>query len=335
MARPVWVGSLSFGLVTLPVRLHGAVSSRQARFHLIHDADGARIQNKRVCSADGEEVPLEHVVRGYTLEDGRQVTVTSGELDALDPVSSRVIALEEFVDPAEVDPLLLDTSYHLVPARGVEQAYALMTEALRVSGRVGVGRVVLYQKGHLCLVRPHARGLVLSTLHAVDEVVSQEQLSELELTGASVAPAELEAALRLIESRSTTFDPRRHPDEHRQRVMAFLERRARAQAKSKRVPRTAPEVGAPAGAKVRGLEATPVEGSLRLRPRLAAREVREDSGGLGSKPFRVEPGEGGALDDPPVASTPWPHESPGPATPYATPEGSGGLGAPDPKKPRG
>ncbi|NTX15881.1 Ku protein [Myxococcus sp. CA056] len=292
MSRPVWVGSLSFGPVTLPVRVHGAVVSRQVQFHLRHDADGARIQNKRVCSADGEEVPLEHVVRGYTLADGRQVTVTSGELEALDPMASQVIALEEFVDPARVDSLLVDTSFHLMPAKGAEHAHALLAAALRESGRVGVGRWVLYQKGHLCLVRPHARGLVLSTLHAVDEVVSREQLSEQGMAEAAVEPGELEATLRLIEARSADFEPGRYPDVHRERVLAFLERRARAQARTRRGPRPAPEVtpreaetGALLGVLERGVAALragqplpSVEGALRLRPRVAAREVRERGG---------------------------------------------------------
>ncbi|MFY2563897.1 Ku protein [Corallococcus terminator] len=289
MSRPVWVGSLSFGLVTLPVRVHGAVVSRQVQFHLLHDADGARIQNKRVCSADGEEVPLEHVVRGYTLADGRSVTVTSGELDALEPVASRVIALESFVDPMQVDDLLVDTSYHLVPDKGAEHAHALLAAGLRESGRVGVGRWVLYQKGHLCLVRPHGRGLVLSTLHAVDEVVSQERLSELEQGESALEPGELAATLRLIEARSADFEPRSYPDVHRERVMAFLERRARAQARTRRVaPELAPretEEGASPGAPERGVDALlagrappPMEGALRLRPRMAAREVRAPKG---------------------------------------------------------
>ncbi|WP_342375922.1 hypothetical protein NVS55_32230 [Myxococcus stipitatus] len=285
MSRPVWVGSLSFGPLTLPVRLHGAVASRQARFHLLHDADGARIQNKRVCSADGEEVSLDHVVRGYTLPDGRQVTVTKGELDALDPSASRVIALEDFVDPAQVDPLLFDTSYHLVPAQGAEHAYALLTAALQDSGRAGVGRLVLYQKGHLCLVCPRGRGLVLTTLHAMEDRVAPETLFEMATAGAPFDPAELAATRSLIASRSVDFDPSRHPDVHRERVMAFLERRAHARPREQRPPRMR-VVAAEAllGVLEKGLEALrsgqgmpPSEGALRVRPSLAARESRERS----------------------------------------------------------
>ncbi|AGC47824.1 Ku protein [Myxococcus stipitatus DSM 14675] len=285
MSRPVWVGSLSFGPLTLPVRLHGAVASHQARFHLLHDADGARIQNKRVCSVDGEEVPLDHVVRGYTLPDGRHVTVTRGELDALDPTASRVLALEDFVDPAQVDSLLFDTSYHLVPAQGAEHAYALLTAALQDSGRAGVGRLVLYQKGHLCLVRPHGRGLVLTTLHAMEDRVAPEALAEQATAGTPLDSGELEALRSLIASRSVDFDPRRHPDVHRERVMAFLERRAHSGPRSRRPPRMR-VVAAEAllGVLEKGLEALrsgpatpPSEGTLRVRPSLAARDTREKS----------------------------------------------------------
>ncbi|MCP3104029.1 Ku protein, partial [Myxococcus sp. K15C18031901] len=266
MSRPVWVGSLSFGVVTLPVRLHGAVASRQVRFHLLHDADGGRVQNRRVCAVDGEEVALEHVVRGYALDGGGHVAVTSGELDALDPQARRVIELTQFVDPSSVDPVLLDTSYHLVPAEGAEQAYALLTQALRSAGRAGVGELVLHQKGHLCLVAPHGRGLLLTTLHYADEVVSQDALPELALSAPEPAPQELDAALGLISARATDFDPRRYHDTHRERVLAFLERRARARPRAARPVTAGPRAG----------RAPEVDsGALRLRPRQAAREVRE------------------------------------------------------------
>jgi DNA end-binding protein Ku len=296
MSRPVWVGSLSFGLVSVPVRLYSAISPRQVHFHLLHDADGARIQNKRVCSADGEEVPYEHVVKGYELGDGRYVAMTRGELEAFDPEASRAIELEDFVDPGDIDPLYHDTSYHLVPAEGAERAYELLVATLREAGRVGIGRFVMYQKGHLCAVRPHGRGLLLSTLHYAEEVVSQDSLSELALVGPRPHERELRAALSLVEARATDFDPRRYHDVHRERLLAFIQRRA---SKLPR-PREAGERPAHAGAtaqahqdedllsalerSVAALRAgqplpPPEQGALRLRPQAAAREVRERRGG--------------------------------------------------------
>ncbi|MFP2906485.1 Ku protein [Pyxidicoccus sp. 3LFB2] len=226
MSRPVWVGSLSFGLVSVPVRLYSAVSPRKVQFHHLHDADGARIQNKRVCSADGEEVAYEHVVKGYELGDGRYVEVTRGELEAFDPGASRIIELEDFVEAGEIDPLYYDTPYHLVPAEGAEHAYSLLVATLREAGRVGIGRFILYHKGHLCAVRPHGRGLLLSTLHYAEEVVSQESLAELTLAGQRPRERELAAAMSLVEARATHFEPRRYHDVHRERLLAFIERRA-------------------------------------------------------------------------------------------------------------
>lgn len=288
MSRPLWVGTLSFGLVSVPVRLYSASSPKQVQFHLLHDADGGRIQNKRVCSEDGQEVSYEHVVKGYEVGHGRYVPVTRGELEAFDPEASRVIALEDFVHGGEIDPVYFDTPYHLVPAEGAERGYALLVAALRESGRVGVGRFVLYQKGHLCAVRAYGRGLLLCTLRFADEVVSQDSLAELALAGARPHSQELDIALQLIQARATDFEPRRYHDVHRERLLAFLERRARAQGRGGR-PARIPAVTVeptPQGELLSALEQSvaalragqplpPLEGSLRVRPRLAAREARE------------------------------------------------------------
>ncbi|QSQ23597.1 Ku protein [Pyxidicoccus parkwayensis] len=294
MSRPVWVGSLSFGLVSVPVRLYSAVSPAQVQFHLLHDADGARIQNKRVCSADGAEVPYEHVVKGYELEDGRHVTVTRGELEAFDPDSSHVIELEEFVEAVEIDPVYYDTPYHLVPAEGAERAYSLLVATLQEAGRVGIGRFVLYQKGHLCAVRPHGRGLLLSTLHYAEEVISQDSLAELALAGERPQERELEAALHLVEARATHFEPHRYHDVHRERLLAFLERRAARTRPRGAERRPVVHAGATAEPPSRsdllaalersvaalkaGQPLPPETGSLRLRPQAMAREARERSG---------------------------------------------------------
>ena len=295
MSRPVWVGSLTFGLVGVPVRLYSAISPRQVQFHLLHDADGARIQNKRVCSADGEEVAYEHVVKGYALDDGRYVEVTRGELEAFDPDASRAIELEDFVELGDIDPLYYDTSYHLVPAEGAERAYELLGTTLREAGRVGIGRFVMYQKGHLCAVRPHGRGLLLSTLHYAEEVVSQDSLAELALVGARPQERELLAALSLVEARATDFDARRYHDVHRERLLAFIQRRASKAARPKAASERPSHAGATAqppqhGDLLAALERSvaalragqplpPQEGALRLRPQASAREVRERRGG--------------------------------------------------------
>ena len=232
MSRSCWVGALSFGLVHLPVKLYSAVEPRQVHFHLLHDADGGRIQQKRVCSRDGEEVAYEHVVKGYELRRGQFVEVTRGELEAFDPKSSRTLELEDFVDVGEIDPVYYEATYHLVPEVGAERQYGLLVTALRRSGRVGIGRLVMRHKGHLCMVRPFGRGLALTTLYYAEELVSQDTLAELAVTGPRPAEQELEMVQRLIKSQSTAFEPRRYHDTHRERLLTFLERRSRAQSRT-------------------------------------------------------------------------------------------------------
>jgi len=283
MSRPVWTGSLGFGHVHVPVRLYGAVSARQVQFHLLHDADGGRIQQKRVCAADGEEVPFEHVVKGYEIRPGHYVEVTRGELEAFDPVASRTVDLEDFIELSEIDPILFDTTYHVMPGEKALRPYATLAMALRASGRAGIGRLVMHLKGHLCVVWPHGRGLVLSTLHYADELISQDSFSELTLPGPRPVESDVEAVLRAVEARTVEFEPQRYQDTHRERLLGFLERRARKHG----VREAPPEAPAPVEQEVpRASRAGRVEavrgevtelatrGALRLRPQ-AAREVRE------------------------------------------------------------
>ncbi|MDY7231956.1 Ku protein [Hyalangium rubrum] len=315
MSRSCWVGSLSFGLVHLPVRLYAAVEPKQVQFHLLHDADGARVQQKRVCSADGEEVPYEHVVKGYELRRGQYVEVTRGELEAFDPKSSRTIELEDFVELGEIDPMFYAGAFHLVPEVGAERQYGLLVEALRRSGRVGLGRLVMRHKGHLCVVRPYGRGLALSTLHYADEMVSQDTLPELAVAGPRPNEQELQMVQRLIESQSTSFEPRRYNDTHRERLLSFLERRARAQSRiatpePSREQEASPEELEGRAEVFRRIEegiaalrqglpkphqagrALPSQGSLRFRP-MAAKEARErrqvDPGAVRSRRGKGEP----------------------------------------------
>jgi len=300
MSRPCWVGSLSFGLVHVPVRLYAGVEPRQVKFHLLHDTDGARIRQKRVCSADGQEVPYEHVVKGYELRPGQYVEVTAGELEAFDPKSSRSIELEDFVKLGEIDPGFYEATYHLVPEVGAERQYALLVAALGRSGHVGIGRLVMRHRGHLCVVRPFGRGLVLSTLYYAEDQIAQDTLPELAVLGPRPSEQEVDMVLRLIESQATPFEPRRYHDTHRERLLSFLERRARAQAKVSEpaVPPPAPEQPEAVAERVEAFrrieegiaalrqggrgparaERRPSErGSLRFRPQ-AAREARSRQG---------------------------------------------------------
>jgi len=224
MARAIWSGSISFGLVNVPVKLFSAVSQKEVHFNMLHDKDGARINLKRFCSAEDVEVPYEHIVKGYEVSKGRYVTVTPAELEGVDPKASRTIDIQDFVELAEIDPIYYDQTYYLAPDRGAGKAYALLLEAMRSTGRVGIARFVLRTKEALCCVRPLGSALALSTMNYADEIVS---LDELELPREPApAPRELEMAGRLVDSLTTAFEPGRYHDTHREKVLALVEKKA-------------------------------------------------------------------------------------------------------------
>jgi len=226
MARPIWSGSISFGLVTVPVKLFSATSPKEVRFHMLHDKDGGRIQQKRVCSIDGEEVSWEHIVKGFEISKGRYVTVTREELEAFNPKATKAIEIEDFVELPQIDPIYYASTYYLVPDRGAAKPYALLREAMKRSNKVGIGRFVLRTKQYLAAVRPLGKALAISTMLYADEVVSQDELEGLPDAHAKPGEREMKMAEQLIESLGAEFDIRKYKDDYRQQVLALLERKA-------------------------------------------------------------------------------------------------------------
>ncbi|TMD06514.1 MAG: Ku protein [Chloroflexi bacterium] len=228
MPRAIWSGSISFGLVNVPVKLFGATSKKDVRFHQLHDADGARIQQKRVCSKDGEEVPLEHIVKGYEVSRDRYVLITPEELDSLDPKATRTIDIQDFVELDEIDPVYFDSTYYLVPEKGASKAYRLLLEAMRESKKVAIARVVLRQKQHLVALRPLEDALSMSSMLYADEVVSTDQLEDLP-EDVEVSERELKMANQLIESLTSEWRPEQYRDDYRERVLELIEKKAAGQ----------------------------------------------------------------------------------------------------------
>jgi DNA end-binding protein Ku len=227
MARAIWSGAISFGLVNVPVKLYSATSPKTVRFHQLSSKTGARIRQKRVDPTTGEEVPYEEIVKGYEITPDRYVLVTTEELDALDPKATKTIDIEEFVDLTEIDPIYYDHSYYLAPTAGGAKAYRLLLDAMRESGKVGIGRVVLRTKQQLCALRPTGDVLTLSTMLFGDEVLSPDRLDELDgIAEAEATARELTMAQQLIDSLSSEFDPTRFRDEYRDRVLDLIERKA-------------------------------------------------------------------------------------------------------------
>ena len=224
MVRSIWSGSLSFGLVNVPVKVVSAVRQKDVRFHMLHAADGARIQQKRVCSADGEEVPYEEIVKGYQVGTDEYVTVTDEEMGALDPEKTQTIDIQDFVDIYQIDPIYYEKPYYLVPEKGAGKAYKLLLQAMAEAQKIAIARVVMRTKEHLVAVRPVGNVLAMTTLVYHDELVDQADLEVPE----KGAPTEKELAMaqQLIDALTTDFDPEKYHDEYRERVMHLIESKA-------------------------------------------------------------------------------------------------------------
>src|SRR2546421_12977173 len=171
MPRSIWSGAISFGLVNVPVKLYSAVSKKTVRFHQLHDKDGVRIQQKRVCPADEEEVPYEHIVKGYEISPDEYVVVTQEELEALEPQKTRSIDIEDFVDLDEIDPLFYDHPYYLAPDTGATKPYKLLLEVLKTTNKVAIARVVIRSKEYLTAIRPPGDVLTMETMLFHDELI--------------------------------------------------------------------------------------------------------------------------------------------------------------------
>jgi len=244
MARPMWKGSVNFGLVNVPVRMYRAVSERDVHFHLLHGKDKSRIREKRFCEAEGVEVPYDEIIKGFEISKGTYVTITQEELKALAPKGTYAIDVEDFVPTDEIHPLFFNAHYHLVPETNAARAYALLSEALGTSGRVGVGRVVLRTRQHACAVRPNGPGLMLSLLHSVDEVIPLEQIDGMPSHMPRVNARELATAEQLIDSLSAPFDPDKYRDVYREQLEDVLRQKAGGM-EIRASPTAAPEYSAP------------------------------------------------------------------------------------------
>ena len=228
MARSMWSGAISFGLVNVPVKLYSAVSRKTVRFHQLNGKTGHRIAQKRVDAVTNEEVPYEDIVKGYELTKESYVVITPDELDALDPEKTRTIDIEDFVDLADIDPIYYDHPYYLVPDKGAAKAYGLLLQAMQESEKVAVARVVIRSKEQLVAIRPAPGGvLTMETMIFADEVVAADDIDDLpESKELKVSDREVKMAQQLIDSLSSDFEPEKYRDEYREKVLELIERKA-------------------------------------------------------------------------------------------------------------
>jgi DNA end-binding protein Ku len=229
VARAIWSGSISFGLLNVPVRLYSAVSKQTVRFRELREGDGSRVKHKRVAESDGKEVPYEKIVKGYEYAPDQYVVLSRDELSDLEPQRSRTIEIQDFVDLDEIDPIYFEQPYYLGPDKGAERAYALLVQAMRDARKVAVARFVLRNKEHLAAIRPMDDVLTLTTMRFHDEVSSPQDLDGevfVEAKPNKAEKRELEMAKQLIESLTSDFDPDKYRDEYREELLDLLERKA-------------------------------------------------------------------------------------------------------------
>src|ERR687891_1507143 len=231
MARAIWSGNISFGLLNVPVKLYSAVSKQTVRFHELRESDGSRVRHKRVAEKDGKEVPYEKIVKGYEYAPDQYVKLTREELAELDPKKTRAIEIQDFVDLDDIDPIYFEHPYYLGPDKGAEKPYALLAKAMRDERKVAIARFVLRNKEHLAAIRPMDGVLTLTTMRFADEVVSPDQLDEVDTAnGRKLEKRELEMAKELIASLSSDFDAEQYRDEYREELLALIERKAQGKA---------------------------------------------------------------------------------------------------------
>jgi DNA end-binding protein Ku len=218
---------VSFGLVSIPVKLYNAVSRKSVHFNQIDSRSGARIRYKKVSDADGEEVPSEAIVKGYQLASGDYVLLGDDELGALDPEASRTVEIEQFVDLDEIDPIFYDAAYYAAPDKAARKPYALLVKAMEEQGRVAIARFVMRSKQYLAVLRADDGMLVLSTMVYADEVNDPAELGEFDgVDDVDVSDRELRMARQLVDSLTEEFDPGKFEDTYRFRVLDLIERKA-------------------------------------------------------------------------------------------------------------
>lgn len=235
--RAIWKGAISFGLVNIPVGLYSAArSGRDIKFRMLRDSDRSPIKYKRVAETDGQEVPWEHIVKGFEYEKGNYVIMSDEDFDRVNLKSNQTVDIKEFVKLDEIDPMFFDQPYYLAPEKGGAKAYALLREALKRTKKVGIAKVVIKTREHLAAVKPMNDALVLELMHFADELVDPK---ELDLPKVDVGKKELDMAESLVESMTEGWDPTKFKDEYKEALTELIEQKVAAGGKAMPSPKRA------------------------------------------------------------------------------------------------
>lgn len=274
----IWKGSLSFGLVNIPVEVRTAIQGDHISFRMLHEEDQAPIKYERVSSTTGDPVPWGEIVKGYEYEKNKYVIITDEDFKTAAVESSKTLEIVDFVKEEEIDPRYFETPYFLVPSKGGEKAYALLREAIRKTGSVGIGKIIMRQKQHLAGIRVVGEALILEIMRFANELIDPETLS---LPDSSlVRPQELNMAEQLVTSLAEPFDPTKYSDEYRANLMRLIH----GKMKGKKV-NLKPENGPERGTEVidlmtrlrESLESGKKKGAVRSRPNDAAARERKST----------------------------------------------------------
>jgi DNA end-binding protein Ku len=222
MPRPIWSGTISFGLVSVPVRMYSATESKELKFHFLHKDDLSPIGYDKVRRDTGEHVDPDDIVRGFEIEKGRFVELTDEDLDRLDIELTHSIDICDFVDIEEIDPIYFRKAYYLLPQDGAEKPYRLLLRALEESGKVGIAKVVIRKKQHLAALRPWNGVILLETMYFADEIRKPESVD----AGGKLRSAEVEMARSLVDNLSDSFDPEKYDDTYRKELLDLLREKA-------------------------------------------------------------------------------------------------------------
>jgi DNA end-binding protein Ku len=297
----MWTGAISFGMVTVPVKLYSAINRKTVRFHQLNGKSGVRIAQKRVDPKSGEEVPYEDIVKGYEIARERYVVIEPGELETLQPKKTKTIEIEDFVELSEIDPVFYDHPYYLAPGPGGAKPYRLLLEAMRETGKVAIARVVIRSKENLVAIRPMGDVLGMATMIFADEILPAERLDELaDAQDVKTTKRELDIAKQLVDSLAGEFDPARYKDSYRQEVMALIERKAEGkeiaiQPEPEALAAPAPDLMGALKASLEAVRAREAEGDGAARPRkrkAAAKAAKKAPAKSGAPKAAVSKGSG-------------------------------------------
>jgi DNA end-binding protein Ku len=268
MARSIWKGSIAFGLVNIPVELHTAVRENRPRFRMLHATDKSPVSYERVCQREGKPVAWEDLVKGYEYDKGRFVVLTKDDFRAAALEKSKSIQIQDFVEPDAIDDRYFETPYYLVPAKGASGAYALLREAMRKAGRVGVAKIILRETEHLCAVEAIEDALVLTMMRFEEELVDTSAFDFPAKTEARAK--EVDMAVQLVEHLATDWKPEKYKDEYRESIMSVID--AKLKGEKIEVPAERPERGS-----------NVVDLMSRLQQSLAAAKERDKGKGQRAK----------------------------------------------------